>query len=424
MFSHQKILLLLGDVLALVLSLAIMAIVRFDVGAQGTHIWYEVMVFGVMFLIWLIVFFIFDLYDISRINPNARNIGQLVAAMGVNTVLAVVLFYLTPNTGISPKTNLAILIGTSFILLLLWRRAFYHLYAFRFKRRIALIGSTPTIHLLSDALSKHSHIGIVVGHWDTTPRSIENPVDLIIAHQTDPYDLHLLSQKINAPSLSLLEAYASLLGTFPLELMSDQIALDVLSSNHFRGNRFFTRALEILIASIVLIVTAPIILLAAIAIYLEDGSPIFYGQTRVGKNNASFIIYKLRSMKKRAEKLGAQWAEETDPRITRVGKILRKTHIDEIPQMYNIIRGDLALIGPRAERPEFVAELEKHIPYYYLRHTIRPGFTGWAQIKYRYARSIADSKEKFEYDLYYIRNKNILLDIGISLKTIQIIFTH
>jgi lipopolysaccharide/colanic/teichoic acid biosynthesis glycosyltransferase len=125
-----------------------------------------------------------------------------------------------------------------------------------------------------------------------------------------------------------------------------------------------------------------------------------------------------------AEKDGAKWAGTHDPRITKVGTILRKTHLDEVPQMYNIIRGDIALVGPRAERPEFVQTLQSAIPYYYLRHTIKPGFTGWAQIKYRYARSIDDSKEKFEYDLYYLKNKSPLLDIGIVLKTLQIIFTH
>jgi lipopolysaccharide/colanic/teichoic acid biosynthesis glycosyltransferase len=129
-------------------------------------------------------------------------------------------------------------------------------------------------------------------------------------------------------------------------------------------------------------------------------------------------------MRTDAETHGAAWADKQDSRITRIGRVLRATHLDEVPQMYNIIKGDLALIGPRAERPEFVATLEQHIPYYYLRHTIKPGFTGWAQIKYRYARSIDDSREKFEYDLYYLKNKSPLLDIGIILKTLQIMFTH
>jgi lipopolysaccharide/colanic/teichoic acid biosynthesis glycosyltransferase len=129
-------------------------------------------------------------------------------------------------------------------------------------------------------------------------------------------------------------------------------------------------------------------------------------------------------MRKDAEKDGAQWAAHNDSRVTRVGAILRKTHIDEIPQLWNIIKGDLALVGPRPERPEFVEKLKQEIPYYFLRHIVKPGFTGWAQIKYRYARTVDDSREKFEYDLYYIKNRSLLLDLGIVVKTVQIIFTH
>ena len=125
-----------------------------------------------------------------------------------------------------------------------------------------------------------------------------------------------------------------------------------------------------------------------------------------------------------AENDGIKWTEKSDPRITRVGKIIRKLHIDEIPQLWNVIRGDMALVGPRPEQPEFVEKLEQEIPYYYLRHIIKPGFTGWAQIKFQYARTVSDSKQKLEYDLYYLENRSPLLDLGIIVKTIQIIFTH
>jgi lipopolysaccharide/colanic/teichoic acid biosynthesis glycosyltransferase len=125
-----------------------------------------------------------------------------------------------------------------------------------------------------------------------------------------------------------------------------------------------------------------------------------------------------------AETGTAKWAEENDPRITKVGRITRKLHLDELGQMINLLKGDIALVGPRPERPEFVEKLEKEIPYYFMRHTISPGFTGWAQIKFRYARTVMDSEEKFEYDLYYIKNRNIFLDAGIIMKTVQIIFTH
>jgi lipopolysaccharide/colanic/teichoic acid biosynthesis glycosyltransferase len=128
-------------------------------------------------------------------------------------------------------------------------------------------------------------------------------------------------------------------------------------------------------------------------------------------------------MKVGAEKRGKpKWAEKEDPRVTKVGKVLRKLHLDELPQMINVLKGDISLVGPRPERPEFVKKLEKQIPYYHLRHIIKPGFTGWAQIKFRYARSVMDSFEKFQYDLYYIKNRSIFLDLGILLKTFQLLF--
>ncbi len=182
--------------------------------------------------------------------------------------------------------------------------------------------------------------------------------------------------------------------------------------------------LEIIFAAVVLLISLPFTLVASVSILIEDGGPIFYTHYRVGLRGKKFKIIKLRSMKKNAEQNGAQWADKDDSRITRVGKIIRTTHIDEIPQMWNVLRGDIALVGPRPERPEFVSELEKEIPYYFLRQTIKPGFTGWAQIMFRYARSVMDSQQKFEYDLYYVKNRNFFLDIGILLKTVQIIFTH
>ena len=127
-------------------------------------------------------------------------------------------------------------------------------------------------------------------------------------------------------------------------------------------------------------------------------------------------------MIKDAEKTGAVWAEREDPRVTKVGKILRRLHLDEIPQMINVLKGDISLVGPRPERPEFVAQLEKEVPYYHIRHLIKPGFTGWAQIKFRYGRSVIDSFEKFQYDLYYLKNRSLFLDFRILLKTFQLFF--
>ena len=180
---------------------------------------------------------------------------------------------------------------------------------------------------------------------------------------------------------------------------------------------------DIILAGILLIITLPLWPLIALAIKLEDGQSIFYRQERIGKDDKPFLLFKFRSMRSEAEKkTGPVWAKEKDPRITKVGQLLRSSHLDELPQMLNVLKRDINLVGPRPERPEFVIQLAKEIPHYHIRHLIKPGFTGWAQIKFKYGRSVMDSQEKFQYDLYYLKNRSLALDLGILLKTFQLFF--
>lgn len=174
-------------------------------------------------------------------------------------------------------------------------------------------------------------------------------------------------------------------------------------------------------AILLMVVTAPIVLGAGLLIWLEDRGPVIYSQVRTGLNGKRVRISKLRSMKQDSEQDGAQWAKRADSRITRVGKILRATRIDELPQLVNVLNGDLSLIGPRPERPEIEVRLEEEIPHYRLRHWVRPGLSGWAQVSYQYGASIEDSRMKLAYDLYYLRNAGILLDILILIKTIKLV---
>jgi exopolysaccharide biosynthesis polyprenyl glycosylphosphotransferase len=172
---------------------------------------------------------------------------------------------------------------------------------------------------------------------------------------------------------------------------------------------------------ILLVVTWPIMLLAAIAIKLDSRGPVFYRQTRTGRDGYPFTIFKFRSMCNDAEKNGAQWACVGDARITRVGSFLRKTRIDELPQVFNVFRGEMSFVGPRPERPEFNEQLEKEIPYYRLRYLVAPGITGWAQILYPYGASTEDAWEKLQYDIFYIKNYSIWLDLKIALKTARVV---
>ena len=181
------------------------------------------------------------------------------------------------------------------------------------------------------------------------------------------------------------------------------------------------RVMDIVVSALFLLAALPIMLVTAAAIYFESGGPVLYRQERVGRRGRVFTLLKFRSMRQDAEANGAVWALANDMRVTRVGSFIRKTRIDELPQLINVLKGDMSFVGPRPERPQFVAELARAIPYYDLRHYVKPGITGWAQILYPYGASVADAREKLQYDLYYLKNYSLFLDINILLQTIQVI---
>jgi len=180
------------------------------------------------------------------------------------------------------------------------------------------------------------------------------------------------------------------------------------------------RLLDILLSMAILIIGAPVMLLAVMLIKLDSKGPIFYTQLRTGQRGKTIRMYKFRTMVEDAEQQGAAWAEVNDTRVTRVGRWLRAWHLDELPQAWNVLKGDMSCIGPRPERPEFTQELEKNIPYYDLRYLVKPGITGWAQVMHPYGSSVDDARKKLEYDLYYIKNYSLLLDAFIELKTLRV----
>ncbi|MGL5058072.1 MAG: exopolysaccharide biosynthesis polyprenyl glycosylphosphotransferase [Fusobacteriaceae bacterium] len=179
------------------------------------------------------------------------------------------------------------------------------------------------------------------------------------------------------------------------------------------------RAIDIILAIIITAITFPIMILAAIIVRIESPGPAIYSQARVGKNSVEFYIHKFRSMRNDAEKDGAKWASVNDPRVTKFGNFMRKTRIDELPQLWNVIKGEMSFIGPRPERMVFIKDLEKKIPYYNLRHLVKPGLTGWAQVMYPYGASVEDAKNKLEYDLYYVKNQNFHMDLVIMFRTLK-----
>jgi sugar transferase (PEP-CTERM system associated) len=218
------------------------------------------------------------------------------------------------------------------------------------------------------------------------------------------------------------EVYEAITGKVPLESLRLGWLLFSPSFSDFRLVLVYKRFASILVATAGLLLSLPLLPFVALAIKLSSRGPILYRQKRVGRDGASFNCYKFRTMRADAEAdTGATWAADDDPRITAIGRFLRISRLDEIPQLWNVLKGEMSFVGPRPERPEFVQWLSREIPHYHVRHTIRPGITGWAQVRYRYGNSIEDAKEKLRYDLFYVKNISPGFDLLIVFYTIKII---
>jgi exopolysaccharide biosynthesis polyprenyl glycosylphosphotransferase len=261
--------------------------------------------------------------------------------------------------------------------------------------------------------------------------------DIIKSIAAGPYVYVVKEQSLSSDELQLLmqkkmhgfsiltvsQFYEQVLRKIPIDLVSLK---DLIFESGFElTSRMFLqrvkRVSDILLSFFLFVITWPIILIFGVFHAVESPGPILYIQNRTGKAGEIFKIYKLRSMRIDSELNGAVWAQENDPRITKIGRFIRLTRIDELPQLWNILKGDMSFIGPRPERPEFSHSLAQQIPFYDLRHSIRPGLTGWAQVRYPYGASVEDAKEKLQYDLYYIKNYSLLLDLEILVKTVQVV---
>ncbi len=237
-----------------------------------------------------------------------------------------------------------------------------------------------------------------------------------------PMDQLLECRLAGVPVRTLESVYERLRGRVPVEMLKGSW---LVYSDGFRQHwwrTFEKRVVDIVVSLVLLALALPVMLVATIAIVVESGSPVLYRQERVGRGGRTFVIWKFRSMCQDAEADGAaRWAQPGDPRVTRVGRFLRKMRIDELPQLFNVLNGDLSLVGPRPERPQFVAHLAQGIPFYNVRHSLKPGVTGWAQVRYAYGASCEDAKKKLEYDLYYVKNHTLLLDLLILFETVRVV---
>jgi len=233
----------------------------------------------------------------------------------------------------------------------------------------------------------------------------------------------LLDCRLNGVQVTDLARYFERVhNRVPIELV--KVSWLIYGNGYRQGplRSFVKRASDLTLATLLFVMTLPLMAVFAAMIMLESGSPVIYRQTRVGRRGKHFQVLKFRSMARDAENgIGAQWADVNDPRITRVGRLMRRSRIDELPQLINVIRGDMSFVGPRPERPEFVALLTERLPFYAVRHSVNPGITGWAQVRYSYGATVEQSMKKLEYDLYYVKNHSLALDLQIVLETVRVV---
>ena len=392
-----------------------------------------------------------DLYDVRTISSRRDLAQRLMRAIGATSLILGIGYWLFPLLVVKQGVFL-LSAALSIVLVMVWRSAFAVLSDNMAPReRLLLVGTSPAaIVLARELFERRQELGVeIVGFVDPDPARIGAPVinpgvvgtiddiprltstmnvDRVVVSLSDergklPMD-RLLDVRLRSGVLfdHLASVYEEYTGKIALENLRPSW---LVFSTGFRKTRvliFTKRVFDIVAAVCGLILSLPLTIVTAILVKLESPrDPVFYHQERVGLNGDTFTIHKFRTMRSDAEaRTGPVWsAGDNDPRITRVGRFLRKTRLDEIPQLWNVLLGDMSLIGPRPERPSFVEKLTQQIPFYGQRHVVKPGVTGWAQVRYSYGASVEDALEKMQYDLYYVKHMSLMFDVMIALETIK-----
>lgn len=410
------------------------------------EVWSRALVFGG---VCSVSFLALGLYTIRQ-RVGAFGIGlRIVVALLATMVVVATVFYAVPEIDIG-RSVLSAAVGLALVLAMASRTVAIRAVGMEgLKKRVLIYGESATLERFRRMRRRSDRIGfslVGVVHPAGDPAD-----DFGVTVHEAPRGLKALCQQLQIDELvvavqnrreampvkELLQCRFAGISVIEfisfLERETGRLELDLLNpswiifGDGFRrdGVRLFTaRALDFLASGVLLVLSSPIMLLTMLAIWLEDGrkgGAIFYRQNRVGFEGRVFSLLKFRSMGADAEASGAQWAQANDPRVTRVGSFIRKTRIDELPQLLNVLRGHMGFVGPRPERPEFVTQLEEKIPYYAYRHSVKPGVTGWAQLCYPYGSSVEDARRKLQYDLYYVKHHNLLFDLTILVQTVEVV---
>ena len=439
--TYRMALLQMLDLVCILLALSISGFLTVESDLSIFHDYTGATLFTIFF--YMLFFYILDAYSVGN-EDFKETIGRVLVACILGIISSATASYAFQHWRFDRET-VALLFVLSLGLSLGWRWI-YRLNAEKLTHplRILLVGvdrAGKVRQLLAEGLPKAEILGYV-GERDQGPDAgpclgapfmaldiaKEKQATMILLLPDAPIDddiaRDLLEAKLRGSMVvDIRSFYEHVVQRLPLSQINDEWLLQTEGfSLNTRGSlRRLKRALDVLISLLLLIPAAPIMLITAIIVRLESPGPVIYKQDRVGLFEKEFTVYKFRSMRADAEKNGAVWASAHDARVTKFGKFIRKVRIDELPQIWNILKGDMSFIGPRPERMAFVTKLKETIPYYSLRHTVKPGLTGWAQVCYPYGASEDDARRKLEYDLYYIKNMSILLDINIVFKTVGVV---
>ena len=406
---------------------------------------YEYGALKILFLtaVTLLCSYYFDLYEPQRISERWEMYFRLLLVLGFLSFLLSAITYFFPAADIA---HYVLLLGLAFLTaaLVAWRSAYeWFIGRGAFRERVYVLGAGDRAHTIVEMLRSRKDAGMSVVGWDEVRvdrsehredfagvlESFGGPkpkVDRVIVALQDRRGALPVREllKLRFDGVIIEEA-----GTL-LERLSGKLQLDGLRPSSFiysegfriKPSQQITRRLASTIAAATgLLLFFPFLPIVMLLVRMSSPGPIFFRQTRVGLGGRTFRVVKFRTMRQDAEVGGAKWATKNDPRVTRLGMLMRKTRIDELPQLWNVLRGDMGFVGPRPERPEFVPWLVEQIPYFELRHMIRPGLTGWAQVRYGYGATLEESREKLEYDLYYIKHMSLSLDLLIMFETVKTI---
>ena len=390
----------------------------------------------------------FDLYDLRIFRNNLELTIRLLQSLGMSSILLAVLYYLFPPLIIG-RGIFFISLGFMGAVIIFWRVNYNHILRTKqLDQRIMIIGSGPLAKSIAEEIIESGDTGFkVIGFITDNPEKIGerlvNPsvigdqshiFNIATREKVDRIIVALEERRGKFPEAQLLdckirgieiedgiEFYEHVTGRLQVESLRPSSLIFCNGFKKSKSTMWIKRVTGFVLSLIGLVLFLPLILIIAFLIKMDSRGPVFYQQKRVGENGRVFKLIKFRSMVKDAELNGPVWAEKNDSRATRVGKWLRKWRLDEIPQMINVLKGDLSFVGPRPERPYFVEKLREEIPFYNQRFAVKPGITGWAQIRYRYGASKEDALEKLKYDLYYIKNMSPLFDLLIIFETIKVV---